>query len=85
MGSGLLRELLILEKIGYGGGVYVTDPVVATFLGPKVTAEAPKCVTVDNSQKMQSYNHQMPIHKKRCRQLHTLASHLFASADSYAF
>ena len=31
------------------GGVYVTNPVVATFLGPKVTAEAPKCVTVDNS------------------------------------
>ena len=46
MGSGLLRELLILEKIGYGG-VYVTDPVVATFLDPKVTPWDQKCVTVE--------------------------------------
>ena len=37
MGSGLLRERLILAKIGYGG-VYVTDLVVATFLDPKVTS-----------------------------------------------
>ena len=36
MGSGSLRELLVLEKIGYGG-VYVTDPVVPTFCRPKLT------------------------------------------------
>ena len=37
MGSGSLRELLILEKIAFGG-VYVTDPVVPTFSDPKLTA-----------------------------------------------
>ena len=48
MGSGLLRELLILEKIGYGG-VYVTDPVVPTFCEPKLTARGQKCETVKNA------------------------------------
>ena len=37
MGSGLLRELQLLENIAFGG-VYVTDPVVPTVLGPKLTA-----------------------------------------------
>ena len=45
MGSGSLRELLVLEKIGYGG-VYVTDPVVATFSGPELTPWGQPCVTV---------------------------------------
>ena len=36
MGSGSLRELLMSEKIAFGG-VYVTDLVVPTFLGPKLT------------------------------------------------
>ena len=61
MGSGLLRELLILEKIGYGG-VYVTDPVVPTFFEPKLTDWIQECVTVDNSlKKFQSYNSHMHI------------------------
>ena len=61
MGSGSLRELLILEKIGYGG-VYVTDPVVPTHWGPELMAEAPPCVTVDNSEKrVQSYKRQTQI------------------------
>ena len=46
MGSGSPRELLVLEKIAFGG-VYVTDPVVATFLDPKVTPWDQKCVTVE--------------------------------------
>ena len=50
MGSGSLRELLILEKIGYGG-VYVTDPVVATLSGPQLTAWGQKCDVVGNSLK----------------------------------
>ena len=37
MGSGSLRELLVLEKIAFGR-VYVTDPVVPTFWGPELTA-----------------------------------------------
>ena len=37
MGCGLLRELYLLDKIAFGG-VYVTDPVVPTVLGPKLTA-----------------------------------------------
>ena len=37
LGSGSLRELLMLEQIAWGG-VYVTDPVVPTFLDPKLTA-----------------------------------------------
>ena len=36
MGSGSPRELLVLEKIGFGG-VYVTDQVVPTFSGPELT------------------------------------------------
>ena len=53
MGSGSLRELLMLEKIAFffffggGGGVYVTDPVAPTFSGPQLTAWGPKCVTVE--------------------------------------
>ena len=46
MGSGSLRELLVLEKIAFGG-VYVTDPVLATFLDPKLTLWSQKCVTVE--------------------------------------
>ena len=45
MGSGLLRELLILEKIGYGG-VYVTDPFAPTFSEPKLTPWGQQCATV---------------------------------------
>ena len=45
MGSGSPRELLVLEKITLGG-VYVTDPVVPTFWGPKVTPWDQTCVTV---------------------------------------
>ena len=55
MGSGSLRELLILEKIGYGG-VYVTDPVLPTFCEPKLTARGQKCVTVANTR----YGHPVP-------------------------
>ena len=47
MGSGSPRELLVLEKIAFGGGVYVTDPVVPTFCAPKLTARSQKCVTVE--------------------------------------
>ena len=46
MGSGSPRELLVLEKITFGG-VYVTDPVVPTFLEPKLTARGQTCVTVE--------------------------------------
>ena len=46
MGSGSPRELLVLEKIALGG-VYVTDPVVPTFSGPKLTPWDQKCATVD--------------------------------------
>ena len=46
MGSGLLRELLMLEKIAFGGGIYVTDPVVPTVSGPKLTAWDQECDTV---------------------------------------
>ena len=46
MGSGSLRERLVLEKIGYGG-VYVADPVVQTFCEPKLTARDQGCVTVE--------------------------------------
>ena len=45
MGSGSLRELLVLEKIAFGG-VYVTDPVVPTFSGPQLTARCRKCAAV---------------------------------------
>ena len=41
MGSGSLRELLVLEKIAFGG-VYVTDPVVPTFWGPQLTPRGPR-------------------------------------------
>ena len=34
-----------MEKIG-SGGVYVTDPAVATFSGPELTDRAQECVTV---------------------------------------
>ena len=55
MGSGSLRELLVLEKIGYGG-VYVTDPVVPTFCEPKLTARGQGCVTVAHTR----YAHPVP-------------------------
>ena len=45
MGSGLLRELYLVEKIGFVG-VYVTDPAVATFSGPELTDRAQGRVTV---------------------------------------
>ena len=45
MGSGSLRELLVLEKIAFGG-VYVTDPVVPTFSAPKPTVWLQECATV---------------------------------------
>ena len=38
---------LVFEKDSFWGGVYVTDPVVATFLDPKVTPWDQKCVTVE--------------------------------------
>ena len=34
-----------MEKIG-SGGVYVTDPAVATFSGPELTDRAHECGTV---------------------------------------
>ena len=55
MGSGLLRELLILEKIAFGG-VYVTDPAVPTVSGPKLTAWDQECVTVGNMHKKHVVN-----------------------------
>ena len=55
MGSGLLRELLILEKIAIGG-VYVTDPAVPTVSGPKLTAWDQECVTVGNMHKKHYVN-----------------------------
>ena len=61
MGSGSLRELLVLEKIAFGG-VYVTDPVVATFWGPELTAWSQKWATVGSMSKhMPSYKRQMQI------------------------
>ena len=61
MGSGSLRELLILEKIAFGG-VYATDPVVPTFLGPKLTGWMQGCVTVHNRRnKMQSYKRHVQV------------------------
>ena len=47
VGSGSLRELKLLEKITFGG-VYVTDPVVPTFMEPKLTPRIQECVTVNN-------------------------------------
>ena len=62
MGSGLLRELQLLQKIGLGGGFYVTDPVVATSAGPYLTAWGQTCATVGSMSKhMQSYKRQMQI------------------------
>ena len=56
MGSGLLRELQFLKKITFGG-VYVTDPVVATFSGPELTDRAQERVTVaDLFEKVQFYD-----------------------------
>ena len=52
VGSGSLRELLVLEKIAFGG-VYVTDPVVPTFLRPNLTAWIRECATVGGMSKMQ--------------------------------
>ena len=49
MGSGSLRELLMLKKIAFGG-VYVTDPAVPTFLRPQLTAWGQKCGTLGISQ-----------------------------------
>ena len=62
MGSGWLRELQLLEKIVFffGGGGYVTDPVVATFPGPNLTGWGQKWATVANLHKqMQSYKGKM--------------------------
>ena len=55
MGSGSPRELLVLQKIAFGG-VYVTDPVVPTFCEPKLTARGQGCVTVANTR----YVHPVP-------------------------
>ena len=61
MGSGLLRELHLLKKFG-SGGVYVTDPAVATFSGPKLTVWIQECATVEKLvEKMLSYKRQMQI------------------------
>ena len=61
MGSGSLRELLVLEKIAFGG-VYVTDPVVPTFSGPQLTARCRKCAAVGISlKKKHSYSSAVQI------------------------
>ena len=45
-----------MEKIG-SGGVYVTDPAVATFSGPELTDRAQERVTVaDLFEKVQFYH-----------------------------
>ena len=98
MGSGSLRELLVLEKIGYGG-VYVTDPVVPTFCEPKLTAGAPKCVTVakheksailqapDANRKMElpTVVHFGTLLLRRRRQLRILEGQDVGIADTYTF
>ena len=61
MGSGLLRELYLLEEIA-SGWVYVTDPAVATFSGTELTDRAQECVTVAKLfEKVQSYQRHMQI------------------------
>ena len=45
MGSGLRRELELVKKFAFEG-VYVTDPVVATFSGPELTERGEKCATL---------------------------------------
>ena len=40
-----------LEKDYLWGGVYMTDPVVATFAGPKLTDWIQECATVDDGHK----------------------------------
>ena len=45
MGRGCLRELQFSKKIAFEG-VYVTDPVVATFSGPELTEWGETCATL---------------------------------------
>ena len=43
-------------------GVYVTDPAVATFLGPELTDRAQECAIVAKPfEKVQSHKRQMQI------------------------
>ena len=73
MGWGLLCELQILKTTTFGR-VYMTDPVVSTFWGPRLTSWAQESVTLHNREnKLQSYKltgtHPGSPGARICRQL----------------
>ena len=84
MGSGSLRELLVLKKIAFGG-VYVTDPVVPTFCEPKLTAWGQKCVTVDEDDDHEDDDHEDDDHEDRRRRGPTTRPGSWALARCVSF
>ena len=77
----------------------MTDPVVPTYSGPELTAEAAKCVTVVNSEKgailqapdahrkieVMTVTHSESLVFRRRRQLRILTAQELGIADSYTF